>query len=266
MWNNPYQQGATMRFARLRDSRIHSQKSELLRKKGLVQTVTLILNFVLFFLLLMFAFRMMPTSERNLDKIALGVLILLAGANQTFLLWVQRIYSQWAELEKTTFVDPITGVLNRLSFERLLDEELRRAGRYHYPLSICHLDIDDFRAYNESFGMDKGTQLLGNFGRFVSGNIRTTDCAARDENDSFFILLPHTDIVRAQKFLARLQTQATEGLDSGFSAGVTSFQVGESRTALLRRATLALEQAKREGKKQIRGFVSGLDSNVVLSF
>jgi PleD family two-component response regulator len=57
-----------------------------------------------------------------------------------------------------------------------------------------------------------------------------------------------------------------ERYDFTFSAGVTAFQTGESRAEFILRSSDALEQAKREGKKQIRGIAAGFDTDAVISF
>ena len=79
-------------------------------------------------------------------------------------------------------------------------------------------------------------------------------------------MLPHTDLVRGQKFLARVLSESQEHLDASFSAGLTTYQAGEKQTEFLARLELALNAAKREGRKKIRALVSGQDAHAVLSF
>ncbi len=173
---------------------------------------------------------------------------------------------RWRELEDLSMCDKLTGTFNLNYFEELLEEEVRRAGRYRTPLSVCLLDLDDFESYNEQFGRWHGDDLLRRFSRFLRGSVRATDGVARDSNDEFFVLLPHTDLVQAEKFLTRLLLQAEERVDSGFCAGVALYRTGEDKSQVKGRARLALQQAKKEGKRNIRCLIAGDDSRVVLSF
>ena len=184
-----------------------------------------------------------------------------------FLLFIMRgLREKWLDVERHAASDSVTGIMNREWFERTLEGELRRAGRYHYSVTVCILDIDFFGSFNEQFGREKADQLLRKFAEFLTGHIRFADCAARFDSDEFILYLPHTDLVGAEKFVKRFQIQAEERLDCSFSAGITSYQQGEKRTQFLQRAQAALYLAKRSGKKQIRCIAAGQDSQTVLSF
>ena len=172
----------------------------------------------------------------------------------------------WQGFDHQANSDPQTGLFHRFHFEKLLDTEIRRAGRYHYPATLCMIDLDRFAALNESHGRSRGDETLQRFAGFLRASARITDLIARYEKDEFCILLPHTDLVRAEKFIARILAQSQERLDCSFSAGLTAFYAGEARSQFWGRAALALGQAKQEGTGKIRCLISGTDSRAVLSF
>lgn len=176
------------------------------------------------------------------------------------------IDSQWERLEKRELSDSLTGLLNRKGFEEMLDQELRRSGRYHVPLTLCVLDLDSFRSFQENFGRRLGEELLKHFGEFIQMNVRFSDCVARGRHDEFYIFLPHTDLIRSAKFLDRMMNQAEDKFDCTFSAGLTTYRGGENIAEIISRAEKALEHAKREGKKRIRCLIESDDSFSVLSF
>lgn len=173
---------------------------------------------------------------------------------------------RWLGFEQRLSCDDLTGLMNQVCFEETLEEELRRASRYHFALTLCFLDLDNFTSWNEQFGRDRGNDLLKRFSNFLRGNTRTSDIIGRSENDTFCIVLPHTDLVRSEKFLARLLTQAQEKVDMSFSAGITAYHAGETRGEFVSRAHLALDQAKREGKKRICCMIGGQDGHTTLNF
>lgn len=152
-------------------------------------------------------------------------------------------------------MDKLTQLMNRRSFENVLEKEVRRAGRYHYPLTLCLLDIDHFRAFNEQNGRSRGDDRLKCFSALMRRAVRATDYVGRYMNDSFCVLLPHTDLLQGERFLSRVLAQTQEQIDLSFSAGLTTYASGENKAQFLVRAQVALEQAQKEGKKKIKGLL-----------
>ncbi len=104
------------------------------------------------------------------------------------------------------------------------------------------------------------------FSELLRSTVRFSDTVGCGAKDQFMVLLPHTDLVRAQKFLNRVLIEAEEKLDAGFSAGLTTYQAGEKSADLQTRLELAIAAARREGKKKIRAVVAGQDAQAILSF
>ena len=210
-------------------------------------------------------FRYHALSDSTLFIGLFYICILLVASGISFLVW-GWLERRRLETEGHLTLDEQTGALTSTAFQKVLKEELRRAGRYHYPVTICLLDLDDFTSFNENFGKEKGDILLRQFSEFLRSTVRSSDTIGRIENDAFWILLPHTDLVRGQKFLLRVLFETQERLGTGFSAGVTSYKSGEKPSDLLARLNLAIHAAKREGKNKIRALVADQDSQSILHF
>lgn len=258
-----------MKFAPDSPSKWLEEIKHVLKLGRLVQRTASILNLIALGSLLFWTFGMAQSQpyEIPLWHIALFAFLIVMFGTNTFLFFLLERYGSRQELwEGASRYDDLTGALSPSGFQEAIDREIRSAGRYHYPVTLCLIDLDGFRSYNETFGHEKGNQLLKHFGLFLRGTVRFTDSVSRYEKDEFLALLPHTDLVQAEKFLSRLQLLGHERIDISFSAGVTSYRAGESPSQFLERSKIALQQARREGTKKIRCVIGNDDSHVVVSF
>jgi diguanylate cyclase (GGDEF)-like protein len=179
----------------------------------------------------------------------------LVGCNVLQFVLILYFRRRWIDIENNATQDELTGLHSAGYFDKMLDQELRRAGRYRYPIAVCRLDLE---------GLEVGDQARRQFSDVIRAASRFSDCAAYLRVDEFVVLLPHTDTLRAEKYLKRLMAQAEERFELGFSAGVTAFRPGESGAEFLERAERALAEAKRDGRKQVRCLASGTDSHAVV--
>lgn len=92
----------------------------------------------------------------------------------------------------------------------VLEKEIERARRYHNPLSLILLDVDDFKKYNDSYGHVEGDQALEKLGEIIKKNIRSVDTAYRYGGEEFTIILPETGWTEAY-FVADRIRRAFEG-------------------------------------------------------
>lgn len=248
-------------------SKIREEAGRLFSLESAVQKSVLVLNLVA---LLGVIYLTLPLSSRGaLDPartLLLGVLALFLAANYFQQIVLMRLRRKWSELEEQSTHDGLTRAYNRETFEDILEEEMSRAKRYQFPLSLCIIDLDSFKAYNDTYGHPKGDRLLADFADRVQKAIRSADCLARYGGDEFCVLLPHTDLVSAEKFLNRILTEVQEWLDFSFSAGVTSYRPTDNSLSFITRADLALYQAKREGKNRIRCLIGEDDNQVLVKF
>ena len=109
-----------------------------------------------------------------------------------------------SELTKESQTDHLTGVNNRRHFFGAGAAELSRSFRYKYPLSLIYIDIDDFKRVNDSHGHARGDQLLADLGKAMREGLRAGDILGRIGGDEFAILLPHTNLEQAERFVQRM--------------------------------------------------------------
>jgi diguanylate cyclase (GGDEF)-like protein len=139
-------------------------------------------------------------------------------------------------------------------------EEIRRSQRYRSPLSLLMLDIDGFKAVNDTYGHDAGDQMLRCVADTLLHNIRDIDVVARLGGEEFGILLPNTEAADAVKLAERLRL-AIEKTSCAFQdqkSGVTvSIGVAtrkkdiQSVDIFLKKADTAMYQAKNQGRNRV---------------
>jgi diguanylate cyclase (GGDEF)-like protein/PAS domain S-box-containing protein len=86
--------------------------------------------------------------------------------------------------------DPLTGLLNRRAYERILAEHLAQGERYGHEGAVLMLDLDEFKQVNDTLGHSAGDELIVRVGRALAERLRSTDTVARLGGDEFAILLP----------------------------------------------------------------------------
>jgi diguanylate cyclase (GGDEF)-like protein len=100
--------------------------------------------------------------------------------------------------------DPLTDLFNRRRFEEELTRELARSARYGRGGALLLLDLDDFKAVNDTYGHLWGDEVLRATARLLSSRLRTNDVFSRLGGDEFAVLLPEADEVRAVKLAEEL--------------------------------------------------------------
>ena len=168
-------------------------------------------------------------------------------------------------LKRMAYLDGLTQVANRRRFEQYLDREWRRMSRENGPLSLIMADIDSFKGFNDRYGHQAGDNCLRLVARTLSRAAkRPGDLVARYGGEEFVLVLPNTDLAGAEtvaeeiRLLVRSHRIAHEG--SAVAKIVTmSFGVasalpaqGGSPADLVKRADVALYNAKNQGRDQVR--------------
>jgi diguanylate cyclase (GGDEF)-like protein len=185
----------------------------------------------------------------------------LAAANEALSRKVAEVEALQAALREQATHDALTGLANRRHLNDMLPRLLAMALRERQPLAVVLIDLDHFKAVNDTHGHGAGDALLAAFGRLLREQLRGSDLAFRYGGEEFCLLLPHTAAEAAahkvQALLQRWHAQVFE-LDGttlraqGFSAGVTDTrQTAASPDALLRTADARLLAAKRAGRHRV---------------
>jgi len=151
---------------------------------------------------------------------------------------MQEVEESRAELVERSLRDPLTGLFNRRRFDSALAREVARAGRYDRPLSVLLIDLDGFKAVNDTHGHAAGDRVLAHVSRLLRASVRGSDVVARIGGDEFAILLPETDQTAADEVAAKLEALIAEepcawtalDLRVGASIGVAA-TTGDSLTA-----------------------------------
>jgi diguanylate cyclase len=115
----------------------------------------------------------------------------------------QRVAERTRELEVLSRHDPLTGVLNRHAFSEALRREIIRAKRTSAPLAILYIDIDDFKALNDTQGHQRGDEVLRLISKSLRESSREIDIIARLGGDEFCVVLPSVDEEGADTYRSR---------------------------------------------------------------
>jgi diguanylate cyclase (GGDEF)-like protein len=149
--------------------------------------------------------------------------------------------------------DPLTGLLNRRSFENRVQELLRRRATFTLAMG----DLDRFKALNDTHGHDAGDRALRLFSRTLRETVRSDDLVCRYGGEEFVVVFPGQSIDTAARVLGRVQENLILALAAGnvppftVSFGVADSTDGDELGDLCMAADTALFQAKREGRNRV---------------
>jgi diguanylate cyclase (GGDEF)-like protein len=160
------------------------------------------------------------------------------------------------ELEKRSITDSLTGLMNRGYIEERLIEEMNRASRYRFPMSLLMIDVDHFKSYNDSYGHPAGDVALRLVAGVLKRTLRAADVAARYGGEEFAVLLPQTPVEQASWIAERIRqrVERTEfpKRQVTISLGVAGFsnEFDEPKDWITA-ADMALYEAKEHGRNQV---------------
>jgi diguanylate cyclase (GGDEF)-like protein len=162
--------------------------------------------------------------------------------------------------------DPLTGLLNRRAYERILTEHLAQGERYGHEGAVLMLDLDEFKQVNDTLGHNAGDELIVRVGRALAERLRSTDTVARLGGDEFAILLPkglREDSERVAKSLletirAERSARGRKGPARPISASIGVAPLAGSRPITteeaLINADLAMYDAKEGGRDRFETY------------
>ncbi|PWC33285.1 GGDEF domain-containing protein [Azospirillum sp. TSO35-2] len=197
------------------------------------------------------------TERQALDE----TIALLAEAKETIAQQQERI----AYLESLTMTDELTGLLNRRGFYSHFRRELAAARRHGTAGGLLvMIDLDGFKAINDTHGHIAGDSYLRQVARLIVGNVRQEDVVARLGGDEFAVLLTNTDtgagLARARQLAAIADASHVEwgghALPVRFSVGTQPYGADDSEDEVMRRADVMMYGAKharrRDAKRKVK--------------
>lgn len=195
------------------------------------------------------------------DKISRN---LLQQAKENLEETVERRTAQLVQAKETAElmarIDKLTGVFNRRAFEEQAAAEYTRAKRHGHPLTVILLDIDNFKAINDTYGHKIGDSVLCNVAELAQKGIREIDYLGRIGGEEFAILLPETEVAQATEIAERIRhkmmTTSTniEGHQIHYTSSFGVAPLESSHASLekaLRNADNAMYRSKREGRNLV---------------
>ncbi len=207
------------------------------------------------------------------QSVNLGVVVLastrpLTGERLRLLELFQRSFGlalhnavTYDHLERLAALDPLTGAYNRRFGLGRLHEEYQRSARTRAPLGVLMLDIDHFKAVNDTYGHLVGDRVIASTANAIRRCLREGDVLVRYGGEEFLVLLPGAGCVDAQRVAERIRHACTETpvrdgeqtIQVTISGGYTAFpeQDAGDEDALIRSADTALYAAKAGGRNRI---------------
>ena len=191
-----------------------------------------------------------PEHQRLLESIGLQVAAALQNAH----------------LYEMAMVDGLTGLFVRRYFDARIEEEIERARRYGSDFSVVMMDVDDFKALNDTHGHQVGDRVLRAVAAIVRANMRGVDTAARYGGEEIALILPRTEMVSALNQAERIRAAIAEHrvvvepsaedspvISVTASFGIAAFPESGAKTAddLVKRADRARYRAKKSAKNRV---------------
>jgi diguanylate cyclase (GGDEF)-like protein len=168
----------------------------------------------------------------------------------------RRLEAAQSKLRRMVITDPLTGCRNRRFFEEIIGRELQRHRRYGIPMSVLFVDVDRFKAVNDTLGHDAGDRVLREVAAFLLSNIREADYVFRWGGDEFLILLSCGEDeaqrrgTALQVDFARYSTAATLPVGVGLSIGCAEVSDGtDDVMALIKVADGRMYENKRAQRR-----------------
>ena len=214
------------------------------------------------------------TIPLKIEKEIVGVLNINDGekvsfnvSNLDFVLKLSEFISMtvsnavlYERTKKLSVTDGLTGISNRPNMEQVLRSEFERSMRYGAPLSVVLLDVDHFKGVNDTYGHQKGDEILVAFASLLKKFCRANDTAARYGGEEFLMILPQSNAQGAFKIAERVREEMMKlsftGNESHFSV-TTSCGVVEldrdfikNTDQLVAMADQALYEAKNSGRNK----------------
>lgn len=212
------------------------------------------------------ATRLVPPALRG-EQLAEGLTLLrvgaFMGAGIAILYGLAHVKEHLADaraqlrtMQLLATTDPLTGVANRRALYAAMETRITDAERYGRPTAVVLLDVDSFKALNDTHGHDAGDRALRHLVAAVQSRLRGPDLLGRWGGEEFLIVAPETDAAQAahlaeacRRMLASEPFEEVGPVTASF--GVAQWAEGDTMEDLVRRADVALYEAKHAGRNRV---------------
>ena len=185
----------------------------------------------------------------------------IGDLSEAFNTMLSQIHERDVRLNQLAYYDGVTGLANRHYFKERAEQAVGNALRYGSRCCLMFVDLDRFKAVNDSLGHEVGDELLRAVAQRLSTTLRNNDVVCRIGGDEFAVILENVknlnDVARlAQKMIDALQAPFSlrgQAVSIGASIGISACpEHADSMAELLRCADIAMYQAKSQGRGQFR--------------
>ena len=174
---------------------------------------------------------------------------------------IEMLQEELVQARQEATIDALTGLHNRRGLDISLQASLEETTRIKKPLCVLMIDIDHFKAINDSHGHLIGDKVLISVGKLLSNQVRGDDYVARYGGEEFIVILQETPITAAftlaEKIRSSIERLKLKQVKTGksldpitVSLGVASFRYGEAMEDFLNRCDEALYRAKKLGRNR----------------
>ena len=171
--------------------------------------------------------------------------------------------------QKLSLTDGLTKLYNSRHFYDQLKLEIERANRYHHPLTLLVLDVDDFKKYNDSFGHLEGDKVLVQLAKVIQKSMRSSDSAYRYGGEEFTVILPEAEGAEGMLVAERMRSgfknksfrpTVKMTVHLTVSIGIAQYTHQGKLKEFIKRADLNMYKAKERGKDRL--FFDGISNNI----
>jgi diguanylate cyclase len=175
---------------------------------------------------------------------------------------VNDLKSKLDDVRKESLTDPLTGIANRKAFDVELDRAIAQSRQKGEPLTVCMIDIDRFKNFNDKWGHQTGDNVLRLVGNCLSENVKGRDTAARYGGEEFVLILPQTvlndGVGLANKIRLAVEAKKLVKKSTGDVLGTITISVGaallgpsDTAASVTERADTCLYAAKNSGRNRV---------------
>jgi diguanylate cyclase (GGDEF)-like protein len=192
----------------------------------------------------------------------------LARVGNAFNVMAERLQRSRDELHHQALHDPLTGLPNRALFMEHLEHAIARSRRRGTPITVMFLDLDGFKAVNDTLGHEAGDQVLASVAEGLQRSLREEDMVARLGGDEFGVVLEEATggaSLTARRILRRFErpwSLSARDVPVGVSIGIATRDSDEELDELVRQADTAMYAAKASGKGRFRIFSPDLGADL----